>query len=141
MRTIRGVIGLGVGLWGCGHRAAPVVPAPAALSRAESIYAATYTLKDRLDIAGFRALPESAAALRPRYLTGRRALVRALAIDSATLRDSSDRRALTVMRSTLAEELTDHPHTLEGGAPVDSTRCRYDARAIADTDSLAARLI
>jgi hypothetical protein len=129
-----------MGLWGCGHGAATVALAPARLSRAESVYAATYTLKDRLDIAGLRALPESAAALRPRYLAARRELVLALAIDSATLRDSSDRRALTVMRSTLAEELTDRPETPEGTAPVDSARCRYDARAIADADSLAGRL-
>jgi hypothetical protein len=140
VRTIHSGIGLAVGLWGCGHGAAPVAPAPAALSHAESIYAATYTLKDRLDIAGLRALPESAAALRPRYLAARRDLVGSLAIDSTTLRDSSDRRALTVMRSTLAEELADNPQTPEGAAPVDATRCGYDARAIADTDSLAARL-
>ncbi len=114
------------------------MPAPAQLSRAESIYAATYTLKDRLDIAGLRSLPESTAALRPRYLAARRALERALAIDSALLPDTIDRRALTVMRGTLA--LTDTPQPPGGAAPVDATRCRYDARAIADTDSLATRL-
>ena len=129
-----------LGLSGCGHGAAPVTPAPAALSRAESIYAVTYTLKDKLDIAGLRALSESVAALRPLYLAARRALVQALAIDATKLRDTVDRRALTVMRSTLAEELTDTPQPLAGSAPVDSTRCRYDAGAIADTDSLAARL-
>lgn len=110
------------------------------MSRAESIYAATYTLKDRFDIAGLRATPESAAALRPRYLAARRQLVLALAIDSATLRDTIDARALAVMRGTLAAELTDRPEPPEGAAPVDSTRCHYDARAITDTDSLAARL-
>jgi hypothetical protein len=139
-RQVYRAVGLVPVLWGCGHGAAPVAPAPAALSHVESIYAATYTLKDRLDIAGLRALPESAAALRLRYLAARRDLVGSLAIDSTTLRDSSDRRALTVMRSTLAEELTDTPQTPEGAAPVDATRCGYDARAIADTDSLAARL-
>jgi hypothetical protein len=129
-----------VGLWGCSHGAVPVVPAPAALSRAESIYAATYTLKDRLDIAGLRSLPESAVALRPRYLVARHELVRALAIDSTMLRDTTDRRALAVMRGTLADELTDNPQPPEGAAAADSTRCRYDASAIADSDSLAARL-
>ena len=129
-----------LGLSGCGHGAAPVTPAPAALSRAESIYAVTYTLKDKLDIAGLRALSESVAALRPLYLAARRALVQALAIDATKLRDTVDRRALAVMRSTLAEALTDTPQPLAGSAPVDSTRCRYVAGAIADTDSLAARL-
>jgi hypothetical protein len=110
------------------------------LSRAESIYAATYTLKDRLDIAGLRALPDSAAALRPRYLAARRDLVEALAFDSTTLRDTIDARALTVMRSTIVEELTDNPQPPEGAAAVDSARCHYDPGAIADTDSLAMRL-
>jgi len=129
-------VGLLLALWSC----TPTVPSPAELSRAESLYAATYTLKDRLDIAGLRATPESAAALRPRYLAARRALVQALAIDSTILRDTVDRRALAVMRNTLAAELTDTPQSLAGSAPVDSTRCRYDAGAITDTDSLAARL-
>ncbi|HKC46612.1 MAG TPA: hypothetical protein VKB63_03345, partial [Gemmatimonadales bacterium] len=129
-------VGLLLAFWSC----TPAAPSPAELSRAESLYAATYTLKDRLDIAGLRATPESAAALRPRYLAARRALVQALAIDSTMLRDTVDRRALAVMRSTLAAELTDKPQPLEGSAPVDSTRCHYDARAISDTDSLAARL-
>ena len=110
------------------------------MAHAESIYADVLSRKDRIDIAGLRALPESAAAMRPRYLAARRALVRALAIDSTLLRDTLDRRALSVMRATLAEELTEQPAPLEGAAPVDTARCRYDPRAIAGVDSLAARL-
>src|SRR5262249_56353456 len=48
--------------------------------------------------------------------------------------------ARAVMRSPRAGGWTDKPQPLEGSAPVDSTRCHYDARAISDTDSLAARL-
>jgi len=115
-------------------------PTPAALSRAESAYAAVRTLKDRMDIATLRVLPESAAALRPRYLAGRAGLVRALAIDSLALRDTTDRRALATMRRTLAEELTDLPQPPGGTTPADSGRCGYDPRALADADSLQARL-
>ncbi len=129
-----------MGLWGCRQTAPGAVPAPAVLARAESIYADVYGLKDRMDIAALRALPESAAALRPHYLAARRALVRALAINSATLRDTTDRRALSVMRGTLAEELTGDPQPPEGAALVDAARCRYDPRTIADTDSLTSRL-
>ncbi len=115
-------------------------PAPAALSRAESVYAAVRTLKDRLDIATLRVLPESAAALRPGYLAQRGALVRALAIDSLQLRDTTDRRALATMRRTLADELTDAPQPPGGVTAADAGRCAYDPRAIADADSLQARL-
>jgi len=129
-----------LGLVACapgGHSAAP---APTALSRGESVYAAVRTLKDRLDIATMRALPESAAALRPHYLALRAELVRALAIDSATLRDTMDRRALATMRRTLTEELTDAPQPPGGASPADSGRCAYAARAVTDADSLQARL-
>ena len=116
------------------------LPAPAALARAESIYAVAYSLKDRMDIAGMRAFPESAAALRSAYRAARRALAQALTIDSTKLPDTTDVHALSVMRGTLGDELTDNPSPGEGGAPTDSARCRYDPRTIADTDSLAARL-
>ena len=129
-----------VGLGACRHAAPATVSAPAALARAESIYVAAYSLKDRIDIAGLRALPETAAALRPAYRAARRALVRALAIDSTSLPDTTDARALRVMRGTLADELTDNSSPGEGGAPVDGARCRYDPHTISDTDSLAARL-
>lgn len=128
------------GLAGCGRTSLSITSAPATISRAESVYAAAYTLKDRMDIAGLRAMPESRAALRPRYLAARAELTRALAIDSLTLRDTMDRRALAVMRNTLAEELTDTPEPPGGATPVDSVRCHYDPRAIPATDSLAARL-
>lgn len=136
----RRAVALGLMIGACtagGHR---VTPAPAALSRAESLYAAAHTLKDRLDIAGMRSLPDSAAVLRPRYLAARAGLARALALDSSALRDTADVRALTTMRATLAGELTDQPQPPGGTAPPDTTRCRYDPRVIADTDSLATRL-
>lgn len=118
----------------------PAPPAPAALSRAESIFADARTEKDRRDIAEMRALPESAALRRSRYLTARAALVRALAIDSQALGDTSDRRALAVMRRTLADELTTEPEPPGGAAPVDAARCRYDPRTIPNADSLETRL-
>jgi hypothetical protein len=140
MPNVRRGLVLVLGIGGCRHAAPPVAPAPAALVRAESMYAVVYGLKDRIDIAELRALPESAAALRPRYLAARAELVRALAIDSATVRDTADARALSVMRATLADELTAAPQPPGGAAPVDAARCRYDPRTISDTDSLATRL-
>jgi hypothetical protein len=93
-----------------------------------------------LDIATWRALPESAAALYPRYRTARAELVTALAIDSGSLPDTVDRRALAVMRRTLADELTDEPQPGGVPAPPDSARCAYDPRGVPDDDSLEARL-
>jgi hypothetical protein len=139
VRTSR-VILLLPSLSGCRHSAPATAPAPAALGRAESIYAAVYSLKDRIDIVGLRARPESVAALRPAYLAARRVLVQALSIDSTALSDTTDARALSVMRGALADALTEQPHSLDGSAPVDTARCRYDPRTITDTDSLAARL-
>jgi len=115
-------------------------PTPGALHRAESLYEATRTLKDRLDIATLRALPESAAALRSRYLPARAELLQALAIDSQALADSVDRRAFATMRRTLAGELTDAPQPPGGTTPADAARCTYDPRALSDADSLQARL-
>lgn len=140
VRNTDRAIPLLLGFWGCRHAAPPAVPPPAALSRAESIYADVSSLKDRIDIAGLRAIPDSAAVLRPRYLAGRRALVEALALDSAALDDTADARALAVMRGALTDELTESPGPLEGSAPPETARCRYDPRTISDTDSLAARL-
>ncbi len=139
MRSTRSRIAL-LALTGACGRGPIARPAPAALSRAESVYAAVRTLKDRLDIATLRVLPESAAALRPGYLAQRGELVRALAIDSLQLRDTTDRRALATMRRTLADELTDAPQPPGGVTAADAGRCAYDPRAIADADSLQARL-
>jgi hypothetical protein len=122
----------------CGHAATP--PAPSALGRAESLYAAARTLKDRWDVATLRGLADSAAPLRARYLPARAALQRSLEIDSTALSDSVDRRALASMRRTAADELADAPQAPGGTAPADSARCAYDPRAIADADSLEARL-
>jgi hypothetical protein len=132
-------LGLLLGLAACAPAGSAVAPAPAALSRAESVYAAVRSLKDRLDVATMRVLPDSADALRPRYLARRAELVRALAIDSATLRDTMDRRALATMRRTLDEDLTDAPPPPEVSI-AGAGRCAYDPRAVADTDSLETRL-
>ena len=118
------------------------VPDPAAsdLARAESLFAETRTLKDRLDVATLRGLPDSAAALRPAYLAARSTLVASLHLDSTRLADSVDRRALRVMRQILTSELTDTPEPPAGAAALDSAGCRYDPRALANVDSLEARL-
>jgi hypothetical protein len=137
MRRPGGSVVLWLCAGACGGQGGP--PAPAPLSRAESVYAATRTLKDRLDIATFRGLPDAAAVLQPPYRAARRALVLALAIDSGGLSDSVDRRALATMRRTVEDELSDAPPPV-ATAPADSGRCAYDPRAIPDDDSLAARL-
>ena len=110
------------------------------LAVAESLYVDVRTLKDRLDIARLRGLADSAATVRPRYLAMRAELARALAIDSSSLGDTLDRRALRTMRGTLIHELTEAPEPSGGTVPADSARCAYDPRAIPDTDSLEARL-
>jgi hypothetical protein len=110
------------------------------LARAESAYAATLTLKDRLDILTWRGRLDSVAVLRPRYLAARSELARALAVDSLVLSDTVDRRALAVMRRTLADALADEPALPAGPAAVDPVRCVYDPRTLADTDSLESRL-
>ena len=109
------------------------------LTVAESLYTDTRSLRDRLDIAVLRGLTDSAAALRVQYLAARRALAMALAIDSLSLADSVDRRALRVMRQTFAADLTDIPEP-SGAVPPDSVRCDYAPGSIADADSLEARL-
>jgi hypothetical protein len=114
-------------------------PAPTALSRAESLFAEVRTLKDRLDITTLRARSESTAVLHPRYLEARNELARRLAIDSLSLPDSVDRRALRVMRQTFAADLADIPEPA-GAVPPDSVRCDYDPLSIAEADSLEARL-
>ncbi|MGE5743661.1 MAG: hypothetical protein ACM368_06990 [Gemmatimonadota bacterium] len=116
------------------------VPAPAALARAESVYAATLTLKDRLDILTWRGRLDSVPAFRARYLAARTELVRELAIDSLALADTVDRRALAVMRRAVAEALTEETESTDGPAAVDPARCVYDAQALADADSLQSRL-
>src|SRR5512143_3970412 len=116
------------------------VPPPAALANAESVYAATLTLKDRLDILTWRGRLDSVPAFRARYLAARTELVRELAIDSLALADTVDRRALAVMRRAVAEALTEETESTDGPAAVDPARCVYDAQALADADSLQSRL-
>lgn len=129
-----------IGAVACAGRGSPPLPAPFELSRAESVFATVLSLKDRMDIAVLRALPESAAALRPEYVRSRSTLVRALAIDSGRLADSVDRRALRVMRETLDSELTATPELAEGTPIGAAVQCDYDSRRVAGIDSLAARL-
>jgi hypothetical protein len=139
MRRLHRCSGFLLGLAAC--RPSPhAVPAPAALARAESVYAATLTLKDRLDILTWRGRLDSVPALGARYLAARTELVRALAIDSLALADTVDRRALAVMRRAVAEALTEETEATDGPAAVDPARCVYDARALTDTDSLQSRL-
>lgn len=109
------------------------------LTVAESIYSDTRSLRDRLDIAALRGLTGTATALRWPYLAARRALAQALAIDSVSLTDSVDRRALRVMRRTFAADLADIPEPVGATTP-DSVRCAYDPNSIAEADSLEARL-
>ena len=136
----RRLLGFLLCLGGCVPARRDTAPAPAALSRAESAYAATLTLKDRLDLLTWRGRLDSAPALWARYRSARAQLVRALAIDSQALPDTVDRRALAVMRRTLADALTDEPEPLEGPEATAPTRCGYDPRAVADADSLQVRL-
>src|SRR5512144_3013295 len=116
------------------------VPEPAALARPESAYAATLTLKDRLDILTWRGRLDSVPALRARYLAARSELVRGLALDSMSLADTVDRRALAIMRRAVAEALTEDTESTDGPAAVDPARCGYDAHAMTDPDSLQSRL-
>lgn len=129
-------------LVGCAPTPATQGPAPAtpALARAESLFAEARTLKDRRDVAELRGLPDSASAMRPAYMAARAALIAALVIDSTTLTDSLDRRALRTMRQVLADELTDAPEPPAGTTTIDSVACHYDSRAIPGIDSLERRL-
>ncbi len=116
------------------------VPVALALARAESLFAEVRTVKDQRDVAELRGLADSARAMRPAYLAARSAFVAGLAIDSTTLTDSVDRRALRTMRRVLFQELTDAPEPPASSIAIDSTACRYDPRAVRGTDSLEARL-
>ena len=124
----------------CSTGGGPALPAPAALARAESAYAATLTLKDRLDILTWRARLDSIPVLRSRYLEARAGLVRTLVIDSQALADTMDRRALAIMRRTVEQELTEAPEPPAGPAAMDPGRCAYDPRAVTNADSLQSRL-
>ena len=139
MHVTAGRAALLLWLGGCAPAAPSLNPAPTALGRAESLYAVVRTLKDRLDIATFRARAESVTVLHSRYLAERTTLARSLAIDSLALDDSVDRRALRVMRRTFAADLADIPEP-DGAVPPDSARCDYDPRSIAVADSLEVRL-
>lgn len=126
-----------VALAGCSTPAP--VPAPLAIERAESLFTAARSLKDRLDVATMRGQTESVTGLRPAYLAARASLARALEIDSAALSDSVDRRALRVMRRVLVDELTTNPEPPGSSTAIDSAACRYDPGTLPGVDSLAAR--
>jgi hypothetical protein len=140
MCRLRRSAGFLLGVVACAPARRPSAPAPAALSRAESAYAAALALKDRLDILAWRGGLDSVPLVRARYRSARAELVRALAIDSLALPDTVDRRALAVMRRTLADALTDAPEPQENQGATDPARCVYDPRAVADADSLQVRL-
>ena len=130
-------------VWACTpHRPAPAPAAsPAgaavALARAESAYADLRALRDRIAVttaAGRNQGPNGApVATLARRADGLRALLvpRLGAIDSAALPEE-DRRALAVMRRTLASTLGPVEDSIASAA-ADTTapNCAYDPRAIA----------
>jgi hypothetical protein len=129
----------------------------ASIADAESVYAETRDLRDRIDVAlaGGRqeiAGGSSLAALVPRYDSLRGRLESQLsAVDSSVLGDNDD-RALDIMRQTLSRDLG--PLTLPSAAtttsggltptPEPRPACGYDPDSIARTthglDSLRARI-
>jgi len=109
------------------------------LPRAESLYQATRDLKDRIDILNLRSVPgghlaDSAARLLPAYQQSRRRLVQALAIDSLSLPDTVDRRALATMRAALDGELSEHPEPPGGTTVAAADSCEYDPTDLAQRD-------
>lgn len=107
------------------------------LPRAESIFQDTRALKDSMDVLILRSAPggalaDSAARLLPAYQRTWRRLVQALAIDSLSLPDSLDRRALVTMRAALSGDLTEHPEPPPGTTVAAADSCRYDASALAE---------
>jgi hypothetical protein len=108
-----------------------------ALPRAESLFQATRDLKDRIDILNLRSTPggpraDSAARLLPDYRQSRQRLMLALAIDSLSLPDSVDRRALATMRAALGGELSEHPEPPGGTTVAAADSCRYDPSALVE---------
>jgi hypothetical protein len=133
-----------LGLAGCAPARSPAPgaqPGPStALAHAESLFAGARSLKDRLDVAEMRGLPDTVTALRPAYLEARAALVAALDIDTAGLPDSVDRRAWRTMRDVVTDDLTLIAESAVAGGAPDSSACAYDARVMGDVDLLEARL-
>jgi len=113
------------------------------LPHAESLYQATRDLKDQIDILNLRSAPggplaDSAARLLPAYQQLRQRLVEALALDSLSLPDTADRRALATMRAALDGELTDHPEAPGGTTVTAAASCRYDPSDLAGRGGPAA---
>jgi hypothetical protein len=145
----------------CASPARSPVPAPARsnarLAAAESTYAATRDLRDRIDVAlaaGRHEIPggTSIAALLPRYDSLRGRLANHLsAFDSSAL-GADDARALGIMRRTLSRDLSPlalpGPATTASGGPSQATEpqpaCAYNPDSIArgthGLDSLRARI-
>jgi hypothetical protein len=143
----------------CASPARAPVPAPATrsarLAAAESTYAVTRDLRDRIDVALAAGRHEiaggtSIAALLPRYDSLRGRLESHLsAVDSSVL-SADDARALGIMRRTLSRDLG--PLALAGAAttsgpsqpPEPRPGCTYDPDSIArgthGLDSLRARI-
>ena len=139
------------GLSACAPHAPPPAPGPApaapaaALARAESAYADLRALRDRIEIttaAGRTASPEGVplAVLARRHDELRAALALRLApIDSVGLA-ADDRRALAVMRGTLASDLGPVAASPAPAAGADAVApkapdCAYDPRRLATMPS------
>ncbi|HYL29115.1 MAG TPA: hypothetical protein VEU27_04230 [Gemmatimonadales bacterium] len=139
------------GLSACAPHAPPPAPGPApaapaaALARAESAYADLRALRDRIEIttaAGRTASPEGVplAVLARRHDQLRAALALRLApIDSIGLA-ADDRRALAVMRGTLASDLGPVAASPAPAAGADAVApkapdCAYDPRRLATMPS------
>lgn len=106
-----------------------------ALARAESLFAVTRRFKDRLDILGLRAGADTVPAdslrrLHSGYLASRQQLSGALALDSMSLADTVDRRALATMRRVLTHELTTKPESTGGATGGTADSCQYDPRQL-----------
>jgi hypothetical protein len=124
---------------GCAPAAPSATPAPAALARAESLYADLRALRDRIEVTTASARPAAADGtpldtLVRRYHELRRTLMPELAALASSPPPAEDGRALSVMRAVLGGELGAIPPAPVGtgaaalrGAP----DCDYDARTIA----------
>jgi len=145
------VLGLAPALAACASQPPAPAIAPAEIATAESAYADLRALRDRIDItvaAGrsrtVEGLPLSSLVIR--YGESWDRLEPLLAsIDSVAL-PPADRRALTIMRRTLARDLNPQVTALVPAGALEQRRpdCSYDARAIAaganGLDSLRTRL-
>jgi hypothetical protein len=130
---------------GCGGSPSAPGPAPATLAAAESLYLDTRDLRDHIDVLDASgASATSDGTTRPtlvhRYDSLRaRLATRLVAVDSIGL-NPVDRRALVLMRRTLAGDLGDAPAP-DTGRTATAPDCGYDSASVAGgADSLRARI-